>query len=287
MGSTRADCDIVSRSSLVRSFISTLAIVLATTLVIQPTFVLAQTPLAQRINGAPDGVVHLQFAGRPGTCGNGRDVIGYRRALFAESFQSIGDWHSPDCRPGPVHVALSVSNGRVTRVKTYVGTWPRGSGRVTDIGTVTSSEAASYFFALVPQLETSIGGGRRGDKSRMLLPAVLADDPGALPRLITLARDRARTEDTHRQAIQWIGLLGDASVVPVLVSFAHDGGAAPAGEDIDVDDEAPGKKGLATAAMAALSNLENDVGVPALIDLARNRRAVQDQEERAVLGGAA
>ncbi len=253
-----------------RSFIITLAIVLAVMLVAGPTSAVAQNTLAQRISGAPDGVVHLQFAGRPGTCGNGRDVIGYRTALFAESFQSIGEWHVPDCRSGPVHVALSVSSRKVTSVKTYVGTsWPRGSGRLTDLGTVSSTEAASYFFALVPQLETSIAGGRRGDKSRMLLPAVLADDPGAVPRLIALARDRARREETHRQAIQWIGLLGDASVVPVLVSFAREGGAAPAGEDIDEDTEAPGKKGLATAAMAALSNLDNGVGVPALIDLAR------------------
>jgi HEAT repeat protein len=42
------------------------------------------------------------------------------------------------------------------------------------------------------------------------------------------------------------------------------------GEEVDDDDEAPGRKGLATGAMAALSFLDNGVGVPALIDLARN-----------------
>ncbi|MDP9206677.1 MAG: hypothetical protein M3P12_14725 [Gemmatimonadota bacterium] len=228
---------------------------------------LSQNTLAQRIARAPDGIVHVQFAARPGTCGDGRDVIGFRKALFAESFQSIGNWNSPNCRPGPVRVALSVANGKVTRVKTYVGgAWARTNERVTELGAVPSSEAAAYFFALIPQLE---GSGRGGDKSRQLLPAVLADDPDALPRLISLARDNARVQETRRQAIQWIGLLGDAKVVPVLVSFARGGGAAPAGEDIDVDDEAPGKKGLATAAMAALSTLEDGSGVPALIDLAR------------------
>jgi HEAT repeat protein len=59
-------------------------------------------------------------------------------------------------------------------------------------------------------------------------------------------------------------------VVPTLVAFARAGGAGPVGADIDEDDEAPGKKGLATGAMAALSFLENGVGVPPLIDLARN-----------------
>jgi HEAT repeat protein len=90
-----------------------------------------------------------------------------------------------------------------------------------------------------------------------------------VPRLITLAHDESRAQETRRQAIQWIGLLGDAKVVPVLVAFASGGGAAPTGDDIDENDEAPGKKGLATAAMAALSLLDNGAGVPALIDLAR------------------
>ena len=41
-------------------------------------------------------------------------------------------------------------------------------------------------------------------------------------------------------------------------------------EDVDEDDTAPGKKGLATAAMAALSSVADGAGVPALIDIARN-----------------
>jgi HEAT repeat protein len=224
--------------------------------------------LEQRIGKAPDGIVHVQFAGRPGTCGDGRDVIGFRKALFGESFQSIGNWSAPNCRPGPVRVALIVANGRVTSMKTYVGgDWARTNDRVTDLGVVPSSEAASYFFALVPQIE---GNGRRRDQDRLLLPAVLADDPAAVPRLISLARDESRAQETRRQAIQWIGLLGDAKVVPMLVTFANGGEAAPTGDDIDENDMAPGKKGLATAAMAALSTLEDGAGVPALIDLARS-----------------
>ena len=228
----------------------------------------AQNTLAQRVGRAPDGIVRVQFAGRPGTCGDGRDMVGFRNALFADSFQSIGHWNAPNCRPGPVRVAISVANGRPTRVRTSVGgDWARTSERVTDLGMVSPGEASAYFFSIVPQIE---GVGGRGDRSRILLPAVLADDPTAVARLISLARDNARVDDTRRQAIQWIGLLGDEKVVPVLVAFARGGGAGPTGEDIDEDDEAPGKKGLATTAMAALSTIDNGAGAPALIDLARS-----------------
>lgn len=230
------------------------------------SLVLAQS-LATRVSRAPDGVVHLQFASRPGTCGDGRDAIGFRKAFFAENFQSFGNWNASTCVPGPLRVELTVAGGQVTRLKTSVGgNWARTSERVTDLGTVSPIEASSYFFELVPRLER-IG---TGDKSRNLLSAVLADAGDVIPQLTSLARDDDRTSDTRRQVIQWLGLLGDAKVVPTLVAFARGGGAEPVGDDIDEDDTKPGKKGLATAAMAALSYVADGAGVPALIDLARN-----------------
>jgi HEAT repeat protein len=224
----------------------------------------AQT-LAQRVASAPNGVARVQFASRPGTCGNGRDMIGYRKAMFADSFQSIGTWHSTDCVPGPVRVALTIAGGKVVRIKTSVGdTWPRTTERVTDLGVVSAPEAAAYFFSLVPVLE------KTSDKSRILLPAALADAGDVTPQLTALARDDHRTNETRRQAIHWLGMLGDARVVPTLVAFARAGGAGPSGGEIDEDDEAPGMKGLATSAMAALGFVPNGAGIPALIDLARN-----------------
>lgn len=246
-----------------RSFNSGSTIRALAAIAVLPTTLTAQT-LAQRVSRAPNGVVQLQFASRSGTCGDGKDLVGFRKALFAENFQSIGDWHSADCRPGPLRVHLFVSNGTVIRAKTYVGEIrARSTERVTDLGTVAPNEAATYFFSLVPALEGS------GDKSRVLLPAVLADAGDVTPQLTSLARDGSRLQETRRQAIQWLGLLGDARVVPTLVAIARSGGAGPAGQDID-EDEAPGMKGLATSAMAALSILENGVGIPTLIDFARN-----------------
>ena len=225
----------------------------------------AQTSIAARVASAPDGVVRATYASRPGTCGDGGDVIGYRKALFAENFQSIGNWNSPNCAPGPVRVSISVSGGRVTRVRTVVGdSFPRTSERVTDLGMVSPIDAASYFFSIVPQTERT-----SGDKSRALLPAVLANAGDVIPQLTSLARDDSRVSDTRHQAILWIGLLGDQRVIPTLVEFARGGGAGPLGQDID-DDNKPGKKGLAQAAMAALSEMDNGIGVPPLVGLARS-----------------
>src|SRR5207247_8199312 len=151
---------------------------------------------------------------------------------------------------------LAVASGNVTQMQTQVGgAWPSTESHVTDLGVVPPREASAYFFWLVPRLETSTG------KDRLLIPAVLADDAEVIAPLLALARDESRTAPTRRQAVMWLGLLGDASVIPTLVDFAR--------RDDDDGSGTRSKKGLGTTAMAALSTLEGDVGVPALIDLAR------------------
>jgi HEAT repeat protein len=226
---------------------------LSTTLAIVAASTGQAQSLASRVAQAPDGVVRIEVDARPGTCGNGRDLIGYRNAVFARNFQSFGGrWHEPRCVPGALRVTLDVAGGEVGQMRTQVGgEWPPASAgtRVTDLGHVPSREASAYFFSLVPRLES-------GGKDRLLLPAVLADDAPVVAPLLALARDTGRRERTRRDAIQWLGILGDASVVPTLAQFAR------GGTDDDGDD-------LAGSAMAALSMMEGDVGVPALIDLAR------------------
>ena len=213
--------------------------------------------LASRIAQAPDGVVRMQVESRMGVCGNGRDMVGYRSAIFAHNFQSIGGhWNDSRCIPGPLRVTLTVADGQVTQVRTQVGgSWPESESHVTDFGVVPPREASSYFFSLVPRLESASG------KDRLLLPAVLADDAPVIQPLLTLARDEERSEHTRRQAIMWLGLLGDATVIPALVQLAREDG----------DKIGKGrKKALGNAAMAALHVLPDDAGVPALIDLARD-----------------
>ena len=213
----------------------------------------AQGTLAARIAQAPDGEVRMQYDARAGVCGDGRGVVGFRRALFADSFESYGRWSDARCVPGPLRVSLTVENGKPASVRTQVGgSWRDASGRVTDLGTVSSRDAAAWFLAHVAALE---GSSRKG---RILLPAVLAADVAIVPDLFAIARDSARRVDTRRQALQWVGQLGAAGDVPPLVSFAH------------------GTRDLSSAALAALAALEDGAGVTALIDLAHDR----DEEVR-------
>ncbi len=222
-----------------------------------PRLAAAQSSIAARVAQAPSGVVHVQFDARPGVCGDGRETVGFGKAIFARGFQSFGRWSGVHCVPGPLRVSLTTSDGRVTRLETQVGgTWPSTTARVTDLGVVPARDASAYFFSLVPTLETETG------KDRLLLPAVLAEGAEVMAPLLSLARNESRLAQTRRQAVQWLGLVGDASVVPALVTFAK--------QDVNDDGEERGNtRGIAGAAVSALSQLDGDVGVPALIDLAK------------------
>lgn len=217
----------------------------------------AQSSIASRVAQSPAGVVHLQFDARPGVCGDGRETIGFGKALYSRNVQTFGRWSGMHCVPGPLRVSLTTAGGQVTCMRAQVGgEWPTTDVRVTDLGAVPSREASAYLFSLVPHLEGETG------KDRLLLPAVLADGADVIAPLLSLARDAGRLDQTRRQAVQWLGMLGDATVIPALVTFAK----------LDVNDDGEdrtGRKGIASTAVSALSQLDGDVGIPALIDLAK------------------
>lgn len=176
-------------------------------------------------------------------------MIGYRTVLFARDYSNVGRWRDQRCVLGPIRVALTVAGGTVTQASTQVGgSWPKAGGRVTDLGAIPAAGASAYFFSLVPRLESSSAN------DRVLLPAVLADDDGVIAPLLALARDGTRSEDTRRQALQWLSLLGDSSVGAILVGLAK-----------EIDDE--DGKGLASSAVAALGTLNDNAGIPALVQL--------------------
>ena len=217
-----------------------------------------QATLASRVANAPDGIVRLQYDSRPDVCGNGRDVIAFHDSYFSRYHESFGRWNDAHCVPGPLRVSLTITHGQVSQLQAQVGgAWPETEARVTDLGSVQPRDASALLFAQVPALEsTSLRG-------RILLPAVLAADAPVDAPLLALARDSGRRAETRREALHWLGLLGDERVVPALVGFAKHGAN-------DEREGQRGDKGLASTAVAALSFLRGGAGIPALIDLAHN-----------------
>lgn len=228
----------------------------------------AQGGLAARVAQTRDGEVRMTYDSRVGVCGDGRDLVSYRKSIFARDFEGTGTMSDTRCVMGPVRVSLTMDGGKVAAVRTQIGGAfaSAGGGRVTDLGRVAATDAAAYFYSQVPALEQS--GGKR-----VLLPAVLADDPAPLPPLLSLARDERRTREIRRQSILWLGLLGDASVVPTLVGIARAVGES----EIE-------KKSVSVSAIMALSQLEDGVGVPALVELSHERNATVRRETAFWLG---
>ena len=214
----------------------------------------AQT-LAQRVARAPDGAVHLSYAARDGVCGNGAGSISFDctdGSCGRHHVTNGSDWDDDacPCETGPVRLSLEVAGGRVTRIRAFVGgPWKAGTA-ATDLGTVPAAEAAAWLIALA----------REGDEPAAhdaVFPAVLADSVTVWPDLVKLAREPGASRRAREQAVFWLGqAAGDAAVKDL---------AALVGDDtLDRD--------VREQAVFALSQEPKEVGVPALIQVARTNR---------------
>ena len=220
----------------------------------------AQT-LAQRVARAPDSTVHLSYAAREGVCGNGAGVISFHCVNGTCGNQRIttnSGWEDDGpcpCESGPVRLALQVTGGRVTRLRTYVGGhWTSGDG-VTDLGMVPTADAARFLLGLARSSDS-----RAGEDA--IFPATLADSVTVWRDLVRLARDNSVRGHVRNQAVFWLAeAAGDAAVKDLTDMVADDS------LDRDVREHA----------VFALSQEPHDVGVPALIQIARTNK---DREVR-------
>ncbi len=183
----------------------------------------------------------MTYAARSGVCGNGQNINSRR------SDNADWDW---DCEPGPVRVVLTKSGSAITRVRTFVGGRWRAASRVTDLGTVSASEAADYLTGLVRR------GGDRASRDAVM-PASIADSADVWPALIDVARDANRPRRTRRVALQWVGMAAGDIVT----------------EGQTVTDDAD--RETREQAVFAVSQLPKDQGVPLLIEVARSHRDPQ------------
>ena len=186
-------------------------------------------------------------------CGNGTGSISFncdggncgRRNARYES-----DWEDDPCEEGPVRLSLTVRDGRVTRLRTYVGgRWRAGAGG-TDLGTVSAVEAARWLLALARS-----GADQAAEQA--VLAVALADSVNAWPDLVRLARDSSVPLRVRNQAVFWLGLAAGEAATRDLAELV--------GDDA-VDRE------VREHAVFALSQQPREVGVPALIRIARTNR---------------
>jgi hypothetical protein len=209
--------------------------------------------IASRVAGARDGKVRFTFAAKPEICGYGNGIsrVGSSSRSSWNSNESADVIYDEECSHSPVRMVLSVTGGKVTKVRTYVGgQWRSPSDPTVDIGAVSTREATNYLLSLAQSDDSRIG-------SEAILPIMLADSVNVYPPLFRLARDEARPQNTRRQALFWLGQAAADVVAP------------------DRDSKGSDDEEIKKQAVFAISQRRRDESVPALIQVARNNRDAQ------------
>jgi HEAT repeat protein len=215
----------------------------------------AAQSLEQRVAKASDGSVRFSYAAKPGTYGNGRNMIswdcgkGNCRNQIDGNWNDHDDWDAP-CDSGPVRVALTKSGGRITDLRVYVGGEWRASTSATDLGLVGAKDAASYLLGLAARDES-----RASEKA--IFPAVLADSVTIWPDLLKIVKADNVSRKVKRSAVFWLGQAAGDAATRGLTDLVDDGNA-----DHEVRE----------TAVFALSQRPREEGVPALIRIVKQNK---------------
>src|SRR5918992_1533026 len=205
--------------------------------------------LASRVAAVDDGAVTFHYAARPGVCGDGETFV----RTGPHSYH--GSWSSnrpmEPCIFGPVQVRLTLADGVVQRVESWVGQ-PR-SRNARDLGAVSALEAARYLMTIA----------ERGDSkatAKAIFPAVLADSATVWPALFPIARNGS-SKSARQDALFWLSRFASGTLSGRPNSpFAE-----------DQDEESPDDD-LKSHAVFVVSQLPRSESVPQLIEIARTNR---------------
>lgn len=212
--------------------------------------------LASKVTGAADGEVRMSFAARPDVCGDGSNNIrvGNRHRVRTDDDDDVtyGEGNC-NCNDGPVRVVFRINDHRVTRVRTYVGGSWRSDASATDLGMVSTRDAAATLMAIAADRKNS--GGENA-----IFPSTLADSVTVWPQLLKMARNEDVPHDARKQAVFWVSqAAGDSATV----------GLSQLAESETEEDE------IRKQAVFALSQRPRDEGVPALIKVAKGSRSAE------------
>ena len=220
-------------------------------------FVAIATPLqaqslASRVAAVEDGAVTFHYAARPGICGDGETFIRTGRSSYHGSFSTKRAMEP--CIFGPVQVRLTLEDGDVRRIETWVG--PLSSHGARDLGEVSATEAARYLMTIAAR-------ATRGASAKAIFPAVLADSATIWPALFPIARDTdTRSKSTRQDAMFWLSQFASGAVA-----------GRPNDPFADDEEEETADEDLKKHAVFVLSQLPRDEGIPQLLEVARSNRS--------------
>lgn len=177
--------------------------------------VLSAQSLSARVAAAKDGTVRFQYASRSNACGDGERLIRMPGIAFMASGRSFsmmtGRMQTDNrCDFGPAEAKLEVANGQVVSIRSALPAVSSGTG--TQLGTVSTSEAATFFLDLLTRTSSI-------DDERLFMALLLADSTRLWPDLVKIAENTALSDRRRGKALQWVGWNGDPEAIPVLAGF--------------------------------------------------------------------
>jgi hypothetical protein len=190
------------------------------TLLMIASLSVAGTSVEKTLLNTEDGRVLLSFETRDNVYGAGRSIrVGDddHRVHIGDPHCDDDDWNDDErWERGPLQMLLKFRDGDLRGVDARVGVKkPRYSEDLTDLGLVPPAEAAAALMALARR-----GSGRALDE--LLFPMSVAKDVEIWPELLSLARDRGRSEDLRESAVFWLGQAAGEAAAKGLTSLLED-----------------------------------------------------------------
>lgn len=159
----------------------------------------AQT-IASRVDAVRDGTVQMTFPTRPNVCGDGRGGVwiqdGDRVIVFGD--------RDRQCVVGPVRVSIGRADGQTVSIRKCVACGTSGMSDGVNVGDVRADDAARYLLGVAQSV-----GGRNADEA--IAAAAFSDAANLGPEFTRLVRDENATLQARKQALFWLGQVGEST----------------------------------------------------------------------------